>query len=136
MTALDPALVEEPYQLQKLIGFKMLEWSEGHSVFELPIAAHIGNRYGIPHGGVYAMLLDAVMGYAGCYTGDPGRRQYALTLSMTTNYLSRPKGSVLIGRGTKTGGGARTFFTEGLITDDTGEHVASGTGVFRYRSGG
>lgn len=134
MTGLDPKLVEAPYELQQTIGFRMCEWSDGHAVFELPIRAGIGNRYGIPHGGVYAMLLDTVMGYAGCFTGDPERRRYALTVSMTTNFLSRPKGKLLIGTGTKVGGGARTFFCDGRIVDETGERIAHGSGVFRYRA--
>lgn len=134
MTALDPNLVEPPYELQQLIGFKMVAWSDGHAVFHLPITPRIGNRYGIPHGGIYATLLDTVMGYSGCFTGDAERRRYAMTLSMTTNFLSRPKGTLLIGTGTRTGGGARTFFSDGLIVDETGERVATGSGVFRYRA--
>ena len=48
-------------------------------------------------------------------------------------YLSRPRGQRLIAEGTKTGGGKSTFFAEAQISDETGEVVAKGTGVFRYR---
>ena len=71
---IDPRLVEEPYPLQRQIGFRIAGWAEDHARFELPLAEHLLNRYGIPHGGVYAMLLDTVMGYSGCYTGEPERR--------------------------------------------------------------
>ena len=57
-----------------------------------------------------------------------------MTLSMTTNFLSRPTGTMLIGEGRRTGGGRSTFFAEGTITDDAGTEVARGSGVFRYRN--
>ena len=136
MSDLDPRLVEAPYGLQRLIGSRMTGWSDGWARYEIDIEDKLLNRYGIPHGGVYAMLLDTVMGHSGSFTGDPERRMLAMTLSMTTNFLSRPTGSVLIGEARRTGGGASTFFSEGTITDDEGTRVATGTGVFRIRGGG
>ena len=130
---IDPALKEESYALQKHLGFEMTEWSEGFAQFELPIAPHLGNRYGIPHGGVYATLLDTAMGFCGCYTGDPNNRVLGMTLSMTVNYEAQAKGKLLIGTGRRTGGGAKTFFAEGLVVDELGTRIASGTGVFRLR---
>ena len=131
---LDPRLVEGPYPLQEHIGMRMTGWSEGFAQFELPLEHFLMNRYGIPHGGVYAMLLDTVMGHSGSYTGDPERRSMAMTLTMNVNFLSRPKGKLLIGEGRMTGGGAKTFFSESVIHDETGEKVATGTGAFRRRS--
>lgn len=135
MTPLDPTLVDGPYPLQKHLGFTMAAWEPDYVRFELPIAEFLGNRYGIPHGGVYATLLDTVMGYSGCYTGSSANPRMAMTLSMTVNFLSRPKGKLLIGEGRRTGGGARTFYSEGVITDETGEKIATSMGTFRYRSG-
>ncbi|MGC8203524.1 PaaI family thioesterase [Aliiroseovarius sp. PTFE2010] len=130
---MDPRLVEEAYPLQAHLGFRITEWSEGFSRFELPLEPFLMNRFGIPHGGVYATLLDTVMGYCGSYTGDPDTRKLAMTLSMTVNYLSRPKGKLLIGEGQMTGGGAKTFFADGIVTDETGEKVATASGTFRRR---
>ncbi|MBV7407658.1 PaaI family thioesterase [Maritimibacter sp. DP1N21-5] len=132
--SLDPVLVEDPYEFQKLLGFRITAWSEDYARFELPMAAHLGNRYGIAHGGVHATLLDTVMGFAGCYTGSPDVRRLAMTLSLTVNYLSQPKGDLLVAEGRRVGGGRKTFFAEAEITDDTGAKVATGTGVFRYRA--
>lgn len=131
---LDPALVEDPYAFQSLLGFRMTDWSEDYARFELPVTEALGNRYGIPHGGVYATLLDTVMGFAACYTGDPENRRLAMTLSLNVNYLAQPAGSLLIAEGRRTGGGRKSFFADALITDDIGIKVATGTGVFRYRS--
>ena len=132
---LDPELVEPPYPFQDHLGFRMTGWTEGWARFELPLGPHLGNRYGIPHGGVYAVLLDTVMGFSGCWTGDPDRKQLAMTLSLTTNFLGRPEGDLMIGEGRRTGGGRSTFFAEGTIRDREGTLVAMGTGTFRYRRG-
>ncbi|WP_108661605.1 PaaI family thioesterase [Acuticoccus kandeliae] len=131
---LDPALEEPHYALQAHLGFKMVAWTEDFSAFELPLAPHLMNRYGIPHGGIYATMLDTVMGYAGCYTGDPEDVRLAMTLSLTTNFLSRPRGERLIIEGRRIGGGRTTFFADGTVVDETGELVATGSGTFRYRA--
>ncbi len=131
---LDPTLEEAPYQLQAHLGFKLTHWDMDFARLELPIAPHLMNRAGIPHGGIYATLLDTVMGFAGCYTGDPAHKKLALTLSLTTNFLSRPKGKLLIVEGARIGGGARTFFAEGTVLDETGELIARGSGAFKIRA--
>lgn len=131
---LDPTLQEEPYALQAHLGFKLTHWDVDFAQLELPIAPHLMNRAGIPHGGIYATLLDTVMGFAGCYTGDAAHKKLALTLSLTTHFLSRPKGALLLVQGTRTGGGARTFFAEGTVRDETGELIARGSGAFKIRA--
>jgi len=132
---LNPEIVEPPYPLQRYLGFEMVEWRAGYARFEQPLAGFLMNRYGIPHGGVYATLLDTVMGYCGCYTGLADTKRMGMTLSLNVDFLSRPKGELLIGEGTKTGGGRSTFFAKGLVRDETGERIATATGVFRYRKG-
>lgn len=127
-------LVEDPYPFQDHMGFKMVDWRENFVRFELPIRPFMANRYGLPHGGIHASMLDTVMGFAGCYTGDPDNRRLGMTLSLNVNYLGRPDGDLLICEGFKTGGGARTFFARGEIKEPNGSVIATGTGVFRYRS--
>ncbi|MEJ2002692.1 MAG: PaaI family thioesterase [Maritimibacter sp.] len=128
-------LIEAPSPVQELLGFRLVEWADGFARCELPVSEKLHNRHGIPHGGIYATLLDSAMGYAGSYTGSADQRLMSMTLSLNVNFLSRPKGGLLIATGRRTGGGAKTFFTEGEILDETGEKVATGTGVFRYRAG-
>ena len=125
---------EGAYPFQVHMGFRLTGWETDRATFEAPIAEFLMNRHGLPHGGVYASLLDTVMGFAGCYTGDPETRVMAMTLSLNTMFLSRPRGDLLLGEGRRTGGGRSTFFADGTIRDDTGEVVATGTGVFRYRA--
>ncbi len=124
---------EEPYPFQAHIGFRHVEWERDRAVFELDLAPCHMNRYGIPHGGLYGVLIDTAMGFAGCYTGDPDDPIMAMTLSLTTNFLSQPTGDRLIVEGRRTGGGRRTFFAEAEIRDENATVVARGSGVFRYR---
>ncbi len=131
----DGKVIEEATAFGRHIGSRMTDWSEDYARFELPVAPHIMNRHGVPHGGVYSSLLDTCMGHAGCYTGDAARQIFAMTLSLNVMFLSRPKGELLIAEGRRTGGGRSTYFAEGELRDETGELIATGTGVFRYRKG-
>lgn len=130
---LDPRLVEESYPLQQHLGFEMTAWQPDFARIEVPLADILMNRQGLPHGGIHATLLDSAMGFAGCYTGDPDRRQMALTLSLTVNYLAQADGTRLIADGWRTGGGHKTYFAEGKVSDERGTVIATATGVFRYR---
>lgn len=132
---MDSRFFEPPYAFSETLGMRMVDWSQDYARFELPIAPHLMNRHGNPHGGVHAALLDTVMGYAGCWTGDPEHRQMALTLALNVQYLSRPRGGLFIAEGFKTGGGKSTFFAEADMRDETGETIAKATGTFRYRKG-
>ncbi|MEM6578161.1 MAG: PaaI family thioesterase [Pseudomonadota bacterium] len=133
---LDPDLIEPPSPLAQTLGFSMTDWSEGFARIEAPLGSHLMNRQGLPHGGVYAAMLDTAMGFCGCFTGDPARKQNALTLSMTVDYLARATGAHLVAEGRVTGGGRSTYFASGTIRDDTGTLIATSTGVFRYRRKG
>lgn len=126
---------EAPYPFQRLLGFEIVEWSEKMCRLHLPLRPDLGNRYGLPHGGVHATLLDAAMGLGGSWTGDPDNKLLAMTLALNVQYLSRPRGGMLIATGRVTGGGRSTFFAQGEVVDDLGETIALGTGTFRYRRG-
>jgi len=128
-------LAEPDYPFQTHMGFRMLGWKPDWARFDLALGDHLLNRHGIPHGGVYATLLDTVMGYAGCYTGDPDNRRTAMTLSLNTSFLGRATGARIFAEGWRTGGGQSTFFAEGRVTDEGGAVLATGSAVFRYRKG-
>ena len=132
---MDDRFLEPPYPFATHLGMAMTDWSDGYARCEMPLEPFTQNRHGNPHGGIHATLLDTAMGFAGCWTGDPARRQMCLTLSLNVQYLSRPKGQLFIAEARKTGGGRSTFFAEATLCDETGELVAKGTGTFRYRRG-
>ncbi|MDC0736700.1 PaaI family thioesterase [Cognatishimia sp. SS12] len=120
--------------LQSHLGYNLTAWSAGQAEVQLPLAPYLMNRAGIPHGGIYATLLDTAMGYAGCYTGDETQKTYALTVSMTVNFLARPTGKRLIARAQETGGGRSLFFAEAQITDENGTEIARGSGAFKRKT--
>ncbi len=129
----DRSYFEQPYNFQRLVGFQLVEWEPFRAVLHLPLRADHANRTGLPHGGLHATLLDTAMGYSGCYTGTPEQRIDTLTLMLNVSFLSRPRGRTLIAEGRRVGGGHRTFFAEGQVTDETGELIATGSAAFRYR---
>ncbi len=131
---MDETLIEPAYPMQAHLGFEMKQWEQDRAVFHLVMKPHHMNRYGIPHGGLYAVLLDTVMGYAGCFTGDPDNKIFGMTLNLNVSFLGRPVGDTLIAEARKTGGGRKIFFCEGEITDNLGNMVATGTGTFRYNN--
>ncbi|HKL65303.1 MAG TPA: PaaI family thioesterase [Roseovarius sp.] len=124
---------EPPSGLQTHLGYELTAWEPDFARVELPLAPYLMNRQGLPHGGLHATLLDTAMGFAGCYTGDPDRRQMALTLSLTVNFLGQARGDRLSAEARRTGGGKSIYFAEADVRDATGALVATGTGVFRYR---
>ncbi|WP_226624519.1 PaaI family thioesterase [Alloyangia pacifica] len=132
----DMPVTEAPSGYLSHLGMEMTGWRADYARFEIALGPEHLNRHDNPHGGVHASMLDTAMGYAGCWTGDPEDKLMALTLSLNVQYLSRPRGSRLIAEGARTGGGKSTFFAEATITDETGELIAKGTGVFRYRRRG
>ncbi|MCT4370856.1 PaaI family thioesterase [Yangia mangrovi] len=129
-------ITETPSGYLSHLGIEMTGWRQDFARFEVVLGPEHLNRHDNPHGGVHASMLDTAMGYAGCWTGDPDDRLMALTLSLNVQYLSRPRGGRLIVEGVRTGGGKSTFFAEATVTDETGELIAKGSGVFRYRRRG
>ena len=55
----NPALIEDAYAFQRLLGFHLQRWEDGLAELHQPVVPHIGNRYGLPHGGVHAALPTA-----------------------------------------------------------------------------
>ncbi len=133
----DPATGEPLYPYQKLLGFNVTEWSEGFARVELEVdPERHGNRYGIPHGGVHATLMDTAAGFAGSWCAHPGRVRRAMTLSLTVNYLGQMRGRKMIAEGRVTGGGRKTYFAAVELTDETGARLASAVATMRYRGNG
>lgn len=122
------------YAFQDLIGFRKVAFETDYARFELDLGPHLNNRAGVPHGGVYSLLLDTALGSAGCYIGKRDDFRLAVTLNLNVSFISAPRGKLLIAEGKRIGGGSRIYFSEGTVTDELGSLVASGAGTFRYLS--
>lgn len=120
------------YPFQELIGFRKVAFESDLARFELEIGPQFSNRAGVPHGGIYAALLDSALGASGCYMGSPNEIRPAVTLNLNISFLATPVGKLLIAEGKRVGGGKRIYFAEGHVKDDTGVMVATASGTFRF----
>lgn len=135
--SVDPVTGEPLYPFQRLLGFRIEAWSEGYARVALDVdPARHANRYGLPHGGVHAALIDTAAGFAGCWCPHPGRVRRAMTLSLTINYLGQLRGRRMIAEARQTGGGRKTFFAEVDLHDETGAPLAKGVATMRWRGAG
>lgn len=125
-----------PYPLQRTLGYAITGWSDGSARVELELSEVHENRHGIPHGGIYALLIDTAAGFSGTYRGESEPSEKAMTLSMTANFVGLPRGRRLIAEGRKTGGGRASFFSSVEVRDELGTLVATGSAALRYRTNG
>lgn len=123
-----------PYALQEHLGYRITKWEENLAVIELELTSLHMNRHNIPHGGIYALLIDTAAGFCGTNQGPVGKSKKAMTLSLTCNFIAQPKGKRLIATGRKVGGGRKSFFSTVDLKDETGVLIATGQGTMRYRT--
>ncbi|PJE34462.1 PaaI family thioesterase [Pseudooceanicola lipolyticus] len=125
-------LITDATGAQRLIGWTTdLGHRDGRPRLYLDLGAQHGNRHGVLHGGIIAMLLDSACGYAGARHLDPVALPELLTLSFTTQFLAPVAGGRVTALGTVTGGGRRTLFIAGELFDEDGRLAATSTGVYR-----
>lgn len=127
-----PGLLDNRYPFKNLLGFRMTAFETGRACFEMELGEKHNNPGGVPHGGVYAALLDSALGSAGCFIATGVAMHPAVTLNLNVSFLALARGPLLIAEGRMTGGGTRVFFAEGEVRDESGQCVATGTGTFRY----
>ncbi|HEX6978995.1 MAG TPA: PaaI family thioesterase [Alphaproteobacteria bacterium] len=128
-------LTDVPSGFRQLVGYRVSEWRDGEAAISLTIGPRHLNRSGVLHGGVIATLIDAAGGYAGCYCPHPGRVRRSVTISLTTQFVAQAKTGSLVARARVRGGGKRIFIASIEVHDSTGQLVALGEGVYRYRTG-
>ena len=117
------------------LGFEVTKWCQGHIVITAQIKPEHHNHSSLPHGGFIATLLDAAMAMPGVYSDIPGKIRCALTLSMNINFLGQAAGDRLKAVGKVTASGRKIYYSAANVYDLKGTLVASGQGVFRYRTG-
>ena len=117
--------------LQRLVGWRTdVGQPDGRARLTLDIGPQHTNRHGVLHGGVIAMMLDSACGYTGSRHLDPENLTPMMTLSYTTQFLAPVRSGRVTATGTVTGG-RRTLFISGELHDDTGQLIATSTGVYR-----
>lgn len=122
-----------PYPLQKTLGYEITRWEPGFARVEADVQECHQNVQGIPHGGVYAVLMDTAAAFCGTFTepGQPSVR--VMTLSLTLNFVGAMQGTRMIADARRVGGGKSVFFSEVTLTDETGALIATASATMRYR---
>lgn len=110
-------------------------WQEDQIEIALQARPEFCNRSGVLHGGVIAAILDHVGGMCGLFCEDPNRQRHCVTLNLNVNYVGQAKSGLLVATGQRIRGGRKIYFARMQLTTESGDILATGTGVFRYRSG-
>jgi uncharacterized protein (TIGR00369 family) len=114
-----------------VIGLEHREAPEGTAVIEMPIKAHLLNRFGTVHGGVVMALIDA----AGLWAGAPKKGVPAptSTVSLNCNFLraARFENGRLHASAEVTKRGRALYFASITVrSGSNGPMIASGQGVY------
>ncbi|WP_158967257.1 PaaI family thioesterase [Chachezhania sediminis] len=117
--------------LISLLGITRTGFAENYARFELDLQPHHLNHMGIPHGGLYATILDTALGTAGNWDGSPDSIRPSITLNLNVSYVGQPKGTHLVCEARRVDGGKSIYFAEGEVSDDTGIVLARATGTFK-----
>lgn len=90
------------------------------------------NRQGGVHGGTMTALIDAATGFCGVYEPDRAKRRSNATVSLTVNFLGRPRDNQLICAARLLRAGRRIYFSSAEVKDGQGNLVATGEAVYAY----
>lgn len=116
-----------------LVGYRLTKWREGYAEVTLDLEDRHSNRSSLTHGGVIATLIDVAGGYAGVFSTTEPRM--SVTLSMTVQFVGRATGGRLIAQARARAQGRSVYFSTVDLEDDAGTLVATGEGVYKYRTG-
>lgn len=114
------------------MGVRITDWSEERVELALPVTGAMLNRSGVVHGGTLCALLDAATGYSGLYSPDGESKRHAVTLSLTTNFLTNGAGRMLTATGEVERRGKSIFFSRGEVWLDGELLVATGVATMKY----
>jgi uncharacterized protein (TIGR00369 family) len=136
MDAVKPEGKHEEYGLDnpalETIGVRITQWRDDYVELELPLAPGMLNRSRVVHGGTICTLLDAATGYAGLYAAPGETPRHAVTLSLTSNFLSNGTGTLLTARGMVDRRGRSIFFSRAEVWLDDELLVATGVATMKY----
>jgi uncharacterized protein (TIGR00369 family) len=114
------------------LGISILEWRDGYAELCMPIDANKLNRQGVLQVGAVATLLDAAAGYAGLYTPPEAPARHALTLSLTTSFLDKGVGALVLAQGLLERRGKSIYFARAEAWVDEQRLIATAQGTFKY----
>ncbi len=122
---------ERRVPLHELLGIQLLEMGGGRARLALEVRDHHLRTFGILHGGVFAAMLDAVMGTAAASSARPGHD--VVTVQLNVNFI-RPValGESLVASAEVEHAGRRTAVARGEIRTASGDLAALGSATFMF----
>ena len=118
--------------LNGYLGFRIDAWREGYAEISVELDDRHKNRQGGVHGGTMTALIDAATGFCGIYEPDREKRRGNATVSLTVNFVGRPKGTTLICAARVIRAGRRIYFSSADVKDDEDNLVATAEAVYAY----
>ena len=118
--------------LNGFLGFRLTAWREDYAEISVDIADVHKNRQGGVHGGTITSLIDAATGFCGIFEPDPEKRRGNVTVSLTTNFVGRPKGKTLFCAARVVKSGRRMYFSAAEVKDDLGNLIATADTIYAY----
>lgn len=115
------------------IGVRITLWRDNHVEMELPLVPSMLNRSGVVHGGTICTLLDAATGYSGLYSPPGTTPLHAVTLSLTSNFISNGSGERLTATGIVERRGRSIYFSRATVWLDDDLLIATGVATMKYR---
>ncbi len=117
--------------LHELLGIRPVAMVEGRGRLEFVVKEQHLRTFGILHGGVFATLLDTVMGMASASVARDGHD--VVTVQLNVNFI-RPValGESIVATSEVVHAGRRTAVARAEIRTAGGELAATGTGTFMF----
>lgn len=118
--------------LNGFLGFRLTDWRDGYAEIAVDIGDVHKNRQGGVHGGTTAALIDAATGFCGVWERDPEKRRGNVTVSLTVNFVGRPKGTTLTCAARVVKAGRRIYFSNAEVKDDQDNLIATADAIYAY----
>ncbi|MDN4522993.1 PaaI family thioesterase [Fictibacillus fluitans] len=109
------------------IGFEIVQFDEHKIRIKLDVREYLHNINGTLHGGVYATMLDNIMGMV---TRSAAKAK-VVTLHLSIQFLASISSGEIFAEATIQEQGYKLAFTEGEIKDENGKVLAKGMGTFK-----
>ncbi|HEX6922816.1 MAG TPA: PaaI family thioesterase [Bacillales bacterium] len=109
------------------IGFELVELEKGNVTVKLEIHEALLNTLNMLHGGIYATMIDNIIGI----TVRSVTSQPLVTVQLNVHYLEPVSKGVVFSRGRIDRLGHRIVSGEGEILDQDGNVLAKGSGTFK-----
>ena len=112
--------------LQDILGqVRIVRFDPGHAAIEYRCRPEMCHSGGVAQGGFVAGWIDAAMAHA--VIAKFGSERVPISLELKISYFAATNPGLIIAEGWIEGGGSRTLFAEGKLTDANGKLLAKGS---------